>query len=355
MPFKILSALLPLFCLTLFCSCSAEQATVKQHYVWPPPPSQARIEWIANYSSQLDLEKSAFRRFKETIVGEDRPINLKRPIEARMDPATEKLYVADMDAQNVYIFDLKENEFKNLDFSSMPGSKGRVKPVSLSLDKRGNVYVLDAFSKSVIIFDQQGKFIKALPLGEFCEVPVSLLYDNANERLLVADAKNNRITAFNPNGTKIFSFGQAGDEPGEFNRPTGMALNSKGEIIVSDTFNARIQIFDGNGRFLRTFGQRGDGVSDFQLIKGVAVDPDDNIYVTDSRSNNIKIYNQSGVSLMTFGGYYAAATTGKVAAGGFALPVGIDIDSRGIISVVDQLNARIQLFRYLPEQPDHAK
>jgi DNA-binding beta-propeller fold protein YncE len=84
------------------------------------------------------------------------------------------------------------------------------------------------------------------------------------------------------------------------------------------------------------------------LIKSVAVDQDDNIYVVDGRSHSVSIFNQTGNLLLVFGGYYAVSTSGKNAPGGFSLPSGIDIDSRGRIYVADKQNRRIQVFQYLP-------
>lgn len=337
------------------CSCAAENNAIKERFLWPPPPETPRIEWLGAYSSQLDLAKTSFRIFRETIVGEDKATSLKRPVEAKIDSDTNKFYVADMDIPAVYIFDLKENELRNLIFDREVNKYGFIKPISLSLDNQHNLYILDAYSKSILIYSQQEKYIKTIPIAPLVEMPVSILYDNFRKHVLVSDAKTNQIIAIDENGLKKLTIGKGGDERGEFNRPVGMALNSKGELIVADSFNARIQIFDGNGRFLRMFGKRGDGNAEFQLIKGVAVDPDDNIYVTDSRSNNIKIFNQNGLPLLVFGGYYAVATTGKIAAGGFALPIGIDIDKKGTIAIVDQLNARIQLFKYLSVPPQIAK
>lgn len=331
----------------IFTACATEQPLITDRYVWPPPPDTPRIEWLATYSSQLDLPKSSFRVFKETIVGEDKPISLKRPVDARIDSFADKIYVADMDVPAVFIFDRKENELRNLDIDKTNDRAAFIKPISLTLDNDRNLYVLDGYTRNVLLFNSAEKFQKTIELNNITEMPVSIFYDKKQNHLLIADAKKNQIIVVDSTGKRKFAFGRSGDGAGEFNRPVGMAINSRSEIIVADTFNARVQIFDAKGQFLKSFGTRGDGNAQFQLIKGVAVDPDDNIYVTDSRSNTIKIFNSDGLPLLVFGGYYAVATTGKIAAGGFALPIGIDIDKNGTIAIVDQLNSRVQIFRYL--------
>jgi hypothetical protein len=63
--------------------------------------------------------------------------------------------------------------------------------------------------------------------------------------------------------------------------------------------------------------------------------------------HNISIFNLQGELLLVIGGYYAVSGSGKVAPGGFSMPIGVDIDSTDKIFVVDQLNARVQVFQYL--------
>ena len=127
-------------------------------------------------------------------------------------------------------------------------------------------------------------------------------------------------------------------------------MNSRGDILVADVFNARVQVFSERGIFKHKFGRRGDGDADFQLIKSIAVDSDDNIYVVDGKSHKVKIFNKSGELLLALGDFYSTVGSGKKAPGGFAVPVGIDIDAHDRIFVVDQLNARIQVFQYFSEK-----
>lgn len=52
----------------------------------------------------------------------------------------------------------------------------------------------------------------------------------------------------------VLRFGAAGDEPGQFNEPTGIAV-SDAEVFVADARNARVQVFDRRGNFRRQFGR----------------------------------------------------------------------------------------------------
>ena len=43
-------------------------------------------------------------------------------------------------------------------------------------------------------------------------------------------------------------FGSTGQDDGEFNRPTDVAVDNEGTIYVTDYKNDRVQIFDGDGK-----------------------------------------------------------------------------------------------------------
>jgi tripartite motif-containing protein 71 len=54
---------------------------------------------------------------------------------------------------------------------------------------------------------------------------------------------NDRVQAFTPEGKLLFGLGGPGDGPGQFSRPHGMAVDSKGNLYVADASNQRVQKF----------------------------------------------------------------------------------------------------------------
>ena len=56
-------------------------------------------------------------------------------------------------------------------------------------------------------------------------------------------ATNNRVQLFTPEGRYLLTLGGAGDGPGQFRLPHGMATDSQGNIYVADASNQRIQKF----------------------------------------------------------------------------------------------------------------
>ena len=60
---------------------------------------------------------------------------------------------------------------------------------------------------------------------------------------------NARVHKFDPNGKHLFSWGECGADPGQFNIPHNIVSDPEGWVYVADRENHRVQIFDGNGRF----------------------------------------------------------------------------------------------------------
>ena len=88
---------------------------------------------------------------------------------------------------------------------------------------------------------------------------------NSHDNILVSDFHNHCVkvrrfckslaTKFYPKvftreGQFLFSFGSKGEGNGQFNGPTGLAVDALDNIIVADWGNSRIQIFDQYGSFL---------------------------------------------------------------------------------------------------------
>lgn len=332
----------------LLSACAGTIPVPAERYFWPPPPDVPRIEWIKAYSSQLDIEKSSSQRFFAAIMGSDEPVSLLKPIEVKSIPELKRFYVSDVGRGSVMVFDIGKHEMRRLE--TPEGAPTISHPLSVVTDRDNNLYVLDRRTATILVFDIAEKYQRAIRLKNVSvSNPITLAIDKIKGLLYVSDAASRKIVVMDLMGEVKRSIGSAGDESGQFNLPVAIVINSKGQIVVADAFNAAVQIFDQEGKFLRKFGRRGDSAGDFQLIKSIAVDSSDNIYVVDGRSHSVSIFNDRGELLLVLGAFYAVSGTGKLAPGGFSVPVGIDIDSSDRIYVVDQLNARVQVFQYLSD------
>jgi len=62
----------------------------------------------------------------------------------------------------------------------------------------------------------------------------------------VADRGNDRIQKFNSKGGLLNVFGTSGNGNAEFNKPSGLFVDSSGNVIIADTNNNRIEVFERN-------------------------------------------------------------------------------------------------------------
>src|SRR5438445_774531 len=62
---------------------------------------------------------------------------------------------------------------------------------------------------------------------------------------------NSRIAKVDKNGKWIKSWGEPGDQAGQFSTPHSIAIDAEDHVYVADRGNRRIQVFDSEGKFLR--------------------------------------------------------------------------------------------------------
>lgn len=133
-----------------------------------------------------------------------------------------------------------------------------------------------------------------------------------------------------PSGAVEFvqKFGSIGSGPGEFQTPTGIALDDSGRIIVASLFHDRVQIFDPLGNYITEFATRGP--------RGVAVDSTGRILVVED-TPGVQIFDSEGNFLQEFGSL--GSNDGE-----FRAARGISVDSNNRIIVADTQNSRVQIF-----------
>jgi DNA-binding beta-propeller fold protein YncE len=82
---------------------------------------------------------------------------------------------------------------------------------------------------------------------------------------------------------------------GPFNRPTNIAVSPKGDLYVSDGYgNCRVHQFSPSGELKRSWGVPGQGPGEFFLPHGIAVSEDGRVFVCDRENDRIQIFSPDG-------------------------------------------------------------
>jgi DNA-binding beta-propeller fold protein YncE len=146
---------------------------------------------------------------------------------------------------------------------------------TVKVDKDDNIWVTDKGSDMVIKFNPDGRVVMVFgrkqeasdegteplkhvkpPLppvdGMFRQV-TDVAWDSAGNTYISDGYVNSRIAKVDKDGNWLKSWGEPGDQPGQFNVPHSIAVDTQNNIYVADRGNRRIQVFDSNGKFLRQF------------------------------------------------------------------------------------------------------
>ena len=308
--------------------------------VWPPPPQFARIQYIRSITGQSDvsIKKSWFKKTMDSMLGKDETSgSLLRPYGVFADAG--RIYVTDPGTRLLHIFDMKENKYLEIGEAD---KREFMSPIGVAVDNNGEIYLTDSLLKRIFIFDKNGKYLREIGSDDSFARPAGMTIDG--EKLYVVDTHGHKIIVFSKaDGSFLFSFGTHGSGKGEFNYPTNICIDRKGQLYIADSMNFRVQIFDQRGHFISMFGKHGDGSGDFSKPRGIAVDSDGHIYVADALFDAIQIFDKDGKLLLAFG------NTGREK-GKMILPAGLFIDEEDKIYVADAYNNRVQIFQYIKEK-----
>ncbi|GAA6083955.1 tripartite motif-containing protein 3-like isoform X1, partial [Tachysurus ichikawai] len=137
-------------------------------------------------------------------------------------------------------------------------------PKGISVDRNGHIIAVDNKACCVFIFQSNGKLVTRFGARgsldrQFAEKsgsnfkqeqklsksgpgfsPHFVAVNNKNE-IIVTDFHNHSVKVFSADGEFLFKFGSHGEGNGQFNAPTGVAVDANGNIIVADWGNSRIQ------------------------------------------------------------------------------------------------------------------
>lgn len=214
------------------------------------------------------------------------------------------------------------------------------KPVGLSVDNRGRVWVPDTHYSRVIVYDRDGNELfrfgePGQGPGQF-ELPTAVVLDRQGNIFVAEYGDNDRISKFSPTRDYLFSF--AGRDSGEasLRRPTELIIDDNDVLWVADACNHRICRFDLDGNLLSAFGLPGTGGNRLNYPYGLALESSGTILVADQGNNRIVRFDRSGNLVASWG------TPGR-AIGQLRHPWDLALRRDGRIYALDSWNNRVQL------------
>jgi len=322
--------------------------------VWPNPPAIARIKYQAFYAAEKVSQVTAGNNTKkqkwmDRLAGTQPAsentrflFQLAEPYGIAVD-SRNNLYVADQKVGAIFIFN---TETRDVELIKNKVHAHFVRIIGLAIDDNDRLFVSDPGLRHILVFNAAHKAEDMITEG--LVNPGGLAIDRENRQLYVSDVELDQVLVYDADTFKLIrKIGTTGHNheltsPGDFAKPTGLAVDQEGNLYVADTLNNRIEIFDADGKFISTFGKAGDGPGSFGRPKGVAVDGDGHIWVADGMQDRVQVFNKEAQLLIGFGGH-------GLLPGQFQGLVGITIDKMNRVFTSEIYPGRVQQFRYVSD------
>jgi DNA-binding beta-propeller fold protein YncE len=320
--------------------------------VWPNPPAIARIRYQAFFAAEkLSKVETTTKKEKwmDRLAGTQPAsestkvlFQLGEPYGMAVD-SKGQLYVADQKVGAVFIFN---TETRDVELIKNKTHAHFVRIIGLALDDGDRLFVSDPGLRHVLVMNAKHEAEDVITEG--MAAPGGLAIDKENRLLYVSDVELDQVLVYDADSLKLKrKIGTTGKNhalttPGDFARPSGLAVDSDGNLYVADTLNNRIEIFDADGKFVTEFGKAGDGPGYFARPKGVAIDTDGHIWVADGVQDRVQVFNQEHQLLISFGGH-------GLLPGMFQGIVNVVADSNNRIFTSEIYPGRVQQFRYVTD------
>jgi sugar lactone lactonase YvrE len=320
-------------------------------FVWPNPPAITRIRYTGYWSGEKFAEKKQAKKssWMDRLAGIATGSTLSdfKPRWQLVEPngiavdSNNLVYIADSKVRAIFIVNVETGEYSMI----KNGSDARFQwLIGLAIDDGDRLFASDSGKRHVVVFDKNHKAEGAISEG--LTAPGGLAIDNENRLLYVADAEQDLVLVYDadPPFKLIRKLGKPGTEhtstaPGEFAKPTGVAVDQDGNVYVSDTWNNRIQEFDADGRFIRTFGEAGDGPGYFARPKGISIDGDGHIWVADALQDRVQVFTPEGRLLIYMGEH-------GLLPGQFQSLANVMVDKKNRVFTTELYAGRMQAFQY---------
>jgi sugar lactone lactonase YvrE len=322
--------------------------------VWPNPPAIARIRYQAFYAAEKISQVEAGTNTKKAkwmdrLAGtqpasENTKVlfQLGEPYGMAVD-SKGRLFVADQKVGAVFIFN---TETRDVELIKNKEHGHFVRIIGLAMDDGDRLFVSDPGLRHIMVFDAAHKATDVITEG--LVGPGQMALDKENRLLYVSDVDLDQVLVYDADTFKLKrKMGTTGHNhelttPGDFARPSGLAVDQEGNLYVADTLNNRIEIFDADGKFMSTFGKSGDGPGYFARPKGVAIDSDGHIWVADGVQDRVQVFNREAQLLISFGGH-------GLLPGQFQGLVNVTADGSNRVFTSEIYPGRVQQFRYVTD------
>ena len=218
----------------------------------------------------------------------------------------DKITVYNYSTAQLVIFD------EQLQYSHVIGGRGNGNGkfqdiTGIAVDNKGYLFVADSKLNCIQKFTMRGQFVSQFGsegTGEGQFNYLRGLVFSQSELLFVCEFNNHRIQVFR-NEQFCYTVGQYDKQPGYFNHPCDLTLNSnEDQLFITDCTNHRVQVFTPNGQFLRIFGNFTDIPFKLPCPAGIYYTPDNHLLISSYGNHCVLVFEEDGRFVSAIEGTY---------------------------------------------------
>lgn len=174
-----------------------------------------------------------------------------------------------------------------------------------AVDADGLVYISQRADPPVLVFDPDGRFVRAIGAGRAADSHG--IHVTRDERILLVDRDAHQLLCYAPDGELVFAWGAA-DRPrfqAPFSHPTDVVTAPNGDVYVADGYgNTMVHRFAADGTLIRSWGGLGSGPGEFMTPHGMGLLPDGRLLVGDRENNRVQVFSAEGDYLAEWRGFF---------------------------------------------------
>ena len=246
-------------------------------------------EEMKEFPLALRIRERYFTPLRCITLGTTEAIKLKYPWGVAVSDSN-TIFVSDMDNNRIVVF------AENREFIRSFGENVLRRPTGLVVDNRGGLIVVNRFDGKILSFTSTGKYTGPFYNGDDLKEPRGIALDSKGN-YIVCDAGNGCVRFISPQGNIFKTIGNV------FLKVPLDCVCYENNIFVSDGEAHLVKIYNRNGGYLHQFGRQGSGDGEFERPSGLAIDKTGHLLVCDFNSNRIQVLTLEGDFVTKFGNY----------------------------------------------------
>lgn len=164
-------------------------------------------------------------------------------------------------------------------------------PLVIASDDSGMIWIANTDRHLISRYTPWGELLLQFAGG--FSMPSGIAFDKTGN-IWVSDRMHHQIKKFSTHGDSLYAFGTYGADPGEIDRPFGIAMYND-QLYIADSRNKRISVFDTLGNFVKIFADS----TTLNMPFGIVIDTTGCLLVSDVLAHRVLGFDPYGNQLFS--------------------------------------------------------